>query len=92
MRWFWRLGIGKQIVWRGFVWLDRICVRLRHHDKQQILQIIQQIVKFQDAAALYRSHIADGQKPRQPAPAKTRRGISNDIRRTIGKDQPGTSD
>ena len=64
----------------------------RHNDQQQVVAVIEQVGKVQDASAFGRTQVASGQQSRQPAPAVAGRWIGNDVGRTVGKDQPRAGD
>ena len=52
----------------------------------------QQVFELHHAAAFCRTAIADGQHPRQPAPAKARGRIGDDVGRAVVENQPGADD
>jgi hypothetical protein len=60
----------------------------RHHDQEEVAGARQKVVETQETLALRRLHLADGQKPAEIAPAGAVLRIRNDLRRSIGKDQP----
>jgi len=64
----------------------------RQKDEEYILRMRGQIVEIEDAAPLFRPHIACCQKPGQPSPPQTATGIGDNIRRPVGKDQPRAGD
>ena len=80
--------IGHRLAMRGLHGRGRC----RQDDQQQILHIAGQVGIGQDAVALDRAEIADRQQFGEFAPTAPRRGIGDDVRGAIGKDQPRADD
>ena len=72
--------------------LLRTKAALWQHDQHQILMMRDQVADPDQTPPLGRAAIAQRQQPRQPAPAISCRRIGDDVRRTVGKDQPCSDD
>jgi hypothetical protein len=60
----------------------------RHYDEIETAAVLDEIIEKQDAVALLGAALADGEEAREPPPGGAVLRISENVGRTVGKDEP----